>query len=101
MSQRTLSEQEVQEGLANLKGWYLQEGKLWLEIELKDFQAAVELINAIAQAAASLDHHPDIHLENYNQLRVSLTTHSAGGITQRDIELAKRITALYEGSVSD
>jgi 4a-hydroxytetrahydrobiopterin dehydratase len=56
--------------------------------------AAVALVNAIAEQAERSDHHPDILLHGYRRVRITLTTHSAGGVTERDFALAAAIDAL-------
>ena len=61
---------------------------------LPDFSAAIEFITDIEPLAQTADHHPDILLHGYRKVRVMLTTHSAGGVTENDINLAKAIDAL-------
>lgn len=61
---------------------------------MKDFTSAVELIGRIAELAQRHDHHPDLHLTGYRRLEVELTTHSAGGLTDKDFALAAAIEAL-------
>jgi len=64
------------------------------EYLLPDFSAAVDFIQTIEPLAQTADHHPDILLHGYRKVRVMLTTHSAGGVTVNDINLAKAIDAL-------
>ncbi|MBL7998758.1 MAG: 4a-hydroxytetrahydrobiopterin dehydratase [Candidatus Kapabacteria bacterium] len=59
-----------------------------------NFSAAVGLINAIAICAETADHHPDILLYGWNKLRITLTTHDSGGLTENDFRLAKNIDAV-------
>ncbi len=59
-----------------------------------DFDGALALLNAVAALAQEADHHPDMLLHGYNRVRLTLSTHSAGGVTERDIALAERIEAL-------
>ncbi len=71
------------------------------EIICKDFMAAVRLINKIAKLAEKMDHHPDLHLTGYRKLKIVLTTHEAGGVTQREFKLAKKISdAVRKGGIS-
>ncbi|MBS1903087.1 MAG: 4a-hydroxytetrahydrobiopterin dehydratase [Bacteroidetes bacterium] len=67
---------------------------IFREYECSNFVAAVEFIRRIAPVAEMLDHHPDILLHSYKRVRVMLTTHSAGGVTDRDIILASQIDTL-------
>ena len=72
--------------------------KIVLEYAFKDFLTAVAFINEVARVAEEADHHPDIHLTSYKNLRLELSTHSAGGkVTQKDRELAAKIESLLIG----
>jgi 4a-hydroxytetrahydrobiopterin dehydratase len=94
--EKILSMQEVQQRIINLPDWTLsKDGKsIVREIQAKDFSAAVELISKIAPLAEAADHHPDIHLTGYRLLKLELSTHSAGGLTDKDFMLASEIDAL-------
>ena len=61
---------------------------------VRDFLTAVAFINRIAEVAEANDHHPDIHLVNYRELSLELTTHAAGGLTENDLILAAKIDRL-------
>ncbi len=86
----------VQERLKQLDGWKLQkDGKtIYREFAVKNFVAAVDLINRIAPIAEGLGHHPDLHLTGYRHLRVELTTHSTGGLSEKDFLAAAKINDL-------
>jgi len=60
----------------------------------KGFKGAVAFVNRIAEAANEANHHPDIHVEHYRLVRVVLTTHATDGISDADVELARRIDEL-------
>ena len=60
----------------------------------KGFKGAVAFVNRIAEAANAANHHPDIHLERYRMVRIVLTTHATNGISDADVELARRIDEL-------
>jgi 4a-hydroxytetrahydrobiopterin dehydratase len=62
--------------------------------QLKDFGAAIAFVNRVAETAEELNHHPDIIIHGWNKVRLSVTNHSAGGLTEADFELAKRVDAL-------
>ena len=61
---------------------------------MKDFSAAMEFMAAVAREAEEMDHHPDLHLTGYRKLRIELSTHSIGGLSDKDFALAAKIEAL-------
>ena len=61
---------------------------------MQDFVSAVELIDEIAKVAEAQDHHPDLYLTGYRRLRVELSTHSIGGLSEKDFILADKIQQL-------
>jgi len=91
-----LSLAQATEFLSELAGWTLgSEGKsISREWVMKDFLAAVRLMDQIAQVAESEDHHPDLHLTGYRKLRIELSTHSIGGLSENDFILAAKIDQL-------
>lgn len=81
--------------LKRVRGWALVDDKLLRqELVLKDFREAIRLVSAIAEVAEAEDHHPDLHLTGYRRLRIELTTHAVGGLTENDFILAAKIDAL-------
>jgi 4a-hydroxytetrahydrobiopterin dehydratase len=60
----------------------------------KGFKSAMAFANRVAEAATAANHHPDIHVERYRNVRIALTTHAAGGITDADVDLARAIDGL-------
>lgn len=87
---RLLDDEEISRQLRDLPHWAREDGTLVRTAELPSFRAAVAVIDAVADEAEVMDHHPDVDLR-WRTLRFCLSTHSAGGITQFDIELAHRI----------
>jgi 4a-hydroxytetrahydrobiopterin dehydratase len=92
-----LTELQVNDLLATLPGWRLVDraGRLRIEKVFKtgNFQAGVAFLTRVAAVADELNHHPDVLL-TYPRVTIQLTTHDAGGVTEKDFELAKRIDAL-------
>lgn len=88
----TLTDDEVRDGLTRLPGWRREADEIVGEYELESFPAVIELVQEIAALAEEANHHPDLDIR-YRRLRVALTTHDAGGLTQRDLDLAQRIEA--------
>jgi len=89
-----LSEEELQQALQELPLWQREGNTLVREFVAPNFAAAVGLLTAIAVVAEAMDHHPDLFLYGWNKLRVILSTHDRGGITELDITLAKKIEQL-------
>jgi len=94
MARRTLlSDSEIEARLRAVPRWR-REGKVILrEWAFDDFPGALAFINEVGKLAEAANHHPDIY-NSWNRVRLSLTTHDAGGLTDRDFDLAKRIDAL-------
>jgi 4a-hydroxytetrahydrobiopterin dehydratase len=87
-----LSEQAVSAALETL-AWERDGDLLVKEVALADFAGAMGFVNAVADLANQRDHHPDIDIR-WNRVTLRLTTHSQGGITEADLELARAIDAL-------
>ncbi len=88
-----MTDDEVKDQLSKLGGWEREGDALMREFEFANFVGSVDFVNRITPVAEEMNHHPDLEL-SWNRVTVSLTTHSAGGITERDLELARRIDAL-------
>jgi 4a-hydroxytetrahydrobiopterin dehydratase len=91
-----LSDSEIEQ---RLKGgdWRRDGDAIVRDIELGGFKAAMALANRVADAANAANHHPDILVHDYKHLRLTLSTHSAGGVTDNDFELAATIDELAAG----
>jgi 4a-hydroxytetrahydrobiopterin dehydratase len=90
-----LSDPQIEQRLAEVPRWRRGEGAtLALELELADFAAAIALVERVAEAAEAANHHPDILVHGWNKLRLTLSTHSAGGLTDADFALAGQIERL-------
>lgn len=88
-----LSEQEIDRNLAS-SDWRREGDAIVREWELESFSQAMEFANRVADAAEAANHHPDIHVHGWNKVRLELSTHSEGGLTQGDFEMAARIDEL-------
>jgi len=75
-------------------GWRRDGNTLTKTFTFKGFKGAVAFANRVAEAANAANHHPDIHVEGYKTVRIVLTTHATGGISDADVELAGRIDAV-------
>jgi 4a-hydroxytetrahydrobiopterin dehydratase len=88
-----LGNEEVRKEVDSLKGWSLQKGKLHREYKFRDFIEAFGFMSRVALTAQSLDHHPEWS-NVWNQVTIDLSTHSIGGISKLDVELASKIQEL-------
>lgn len=79
--------------LVELPGWRLEGDAIERPYEFEDFAESIAFINRIAEVAEEMSHHPDLAV-SWNLVTVSLTTHSQGGLTDSDFELARRIEGL-------
>ena len=90
-----LSDEEVGKALGRLRNWRRDEGALVREVELASFPQAIQVVNRVAEIAENDNHHPDIDIR-WRTLTFRCSTHSAGGITQRDVDLAAAISEQVE-----
>ena len=90
MGPEKLSQDRIQENLKSMPGWELKTDEITRLYKFKDFVDSMSFVNRVAQLAEEADHHPDI-LIRYNKVVLTLSTHSAGGLTQKDFQLAKQI----------
>jgi len=90
----TLDAAELEEFTRTNGAWAVAGTALEREWKLADFAAAVTFVERVAALAERANHHPDILLHGYNRVRLTLSTHSEGGITARDVALAREIDAL-------
>ena len=88
-----LEESEVERRLSELDGWARDGNAITKEYSCGDFAGSVELVNRIAPTAEEMNHHPDLAI-SWSTVKVTISTHSEGGITGADFELAGRIDAL-------
>ncbi len=89
-----LADAEVTRKLKALNGWKREDGSITKEFLLGGFTEAAAFIGKIAPVANEMDHHPDVQLYRYKRVKVILTTHDAGGVTDKDFELASKIDRL-------
>lgn len=86
----TLDEQQITDRLADLEGWSYADGAIHRSYEFDGFPDAIDFITRIAEHAEAANHHPDLR-NSYTSVEVSLTTHSEGGVTDKDLALARKI----------
>lgn len=86
-----LNKDEIEKGLKKIPEWKLVENQIEKIFTFKDFAEAVSFVNKIAFDAEKMDHHPDIFIHSWNKVKISISTHSEGGITAKDFQLAEKI----------
>lgn len=88
-----LSEAEIDEKLAGLNGWERSGDAIVKQFDNGDFKGSVEFVNRLTPEAEEMNHHPDVEI-SWKTVTVTITTHSEGGLTDNDFELARRIESL-------
>jgi 4a-hydroxytetrahydrobiopterin dehydratase len=88
-----ISAEDAERRLASLPGWSVEAGELVKTFNFKDFREALAFVNRAGEAAESAGHHPDIDIR-YNKVRLALVTHDAGGLTEKDFNLASGVNKL-------
>lgn len=88
-----LSDQDIESRLSGLDGWERSGDAITKTYERGDFVGSVEFVKSLVEPAEDMNHHPDLEI-SWDKVKVSITTHAEGGLTQNDFELAKRIDAL-------
>ena len=87
-----LTDLQVNEGLARLPGWSREGDRIVRDFQFVDFVAALGFIAQVGALAERANHHPEL-TNSYNRVHVALSTHDAGGLTDRDLRLAEAISA--------
>lgn len=88
-----LSQQEIERRIAD-SAWSREGGAIVREWTLGDFAGAIAFVNRVADLAERANHHPDVLVHGYNHVRLTLSTHSQGGLTDADFKLAGEIDRL-------
>jgi 4a-hydroxytetrahydrobiopterin dehydratase len=89
-----LTPQEIDQALAHLSGWTLQENRIQKTFKSKHFINGISKIVDVARTADEVDHHPDIFV-HYREVTFTCWTHVSGGVTAKDIDLARRIEEVW------
>src|SRR5262245_29013681 len=92
-----LNEDQIAENLARVSQWSREGDSIIRNHIFKNFREAMQFVNQVAEAAEALDHHPDILIHGWNKVRLTLATHSVGGLTEKDFILAERIEKVLRG----
>ena len=85
-----MTEDEIRTALADLPGWELVDGQITRQYRLSGFAGAIAFVVRLSYDAEAANHHPDLDIR-YDTVRVTLSTHSEGGVTAKDLDLARTI----------
>lgn len=88
-----LSEREIKSKLISVPDWQVESGELVRTFLFKDFRGSLNFVNGVGELAEQAGHHPDMDIR-YNKVRLGLVTHDAGGITEKDFDLAAKADRL-------
>jgi 4a-hydroxytetrahydrobiopterin dehydratase len=88
-----LTDGEISAGLADLPGWDRAGNEITRTVKLGDFRDAIIYVGAVAHLAQAANHHPDIAI-SWNTVTLTLSTHSEGGLTEKDLALARQVNDL-------
>jgi len=91
----TLSAGQIANKLKSLAGWEFKDNAISKRFRFKDFMTGIAFVNRVAEIAQAADHHPDI-LINYTRINFSCSTHSEGGVTDKDFRLAESIESAFK-----
>ena len=90
----TLGDDEIEQRRAAVPEWQRDGDAITRDLKFDDFRAAVAFVNEVAEAAEAVNHHPDILVHGWNKVRLTLSTHSEGGLTEADFKMAARLDEL-------
>ena len=91
-----LNTQDIKAWLKKLPEWEQEKKSIERTFEFDDFTQAIDFVNSVAEIAEDEEHHPDIDVR-YTKVRIALSTHTEGGITDLDFEVAEKIDTLVDG----
>ena len=86
-----LSLEQINSNLSKILGWSFKSEAISKQFHFKDFIDALAFVNAVGLEAEKMDHHPDILIFAWNKVKITISTHSAGGVTEKDFSLAQKI----------
>jgi 4a-hydroxytetrahydrobiopterin dehydratase len=89
-----LTRDEITKKLSSLSGWVNEGSQITKLFQFKDFVEALEFVNKAGAEAEKMNHHPDIFIHSWNKVKITISTHSEGGITKKDFQLAEKIEGL-------
>jgi 4a-hydroxytetrahydrobiopterin dehydratase len=94
-----LTDAELKAFLSTMEGWTSLANAIHKNFAFPGFRGAIAFVNRVAERAETAGHHPDLEI-HYNRVFVSLSTHDAGGVTEKDVALAAEIDAAAQGDTA-
>jgi 4a-hydroxytetrahydrobiopterin dehydratase len=91
-----LSDNQIKEKLTTIPEWNFEsnQNNITKEFQLKNFVDALDFVNKVGVFAEEMNHHPDIFLHSWNKVKITISTHSEGGVTEKDFELAEKLESI-------
>lgn len=86
-----LNQDQINFNLAKISGWNFENSSISKQFQFKDFIEALSFVNTVGLESEKMDHHPDILMFAWNKVKITISTHSASGVTEKDFELAQKI----------
>jgi 4a-hydroxytetrahydrobiopterin dehydratase len=90
-----LEKAEIERRLSALPGWEFKDNAIRKQYRFKEFMDGIRFLNKVAEMAEAADHHPDVQI-NYTRVTFTCSTHSEGGVTEKDLKLAAQIEEAYK-----
>ena len=91
-----LKTMEIDNRLSGLPGWNYKDKHIEKLYELNNFREALDIVCKIGEVAENMNHHPDIFIHSWNKVKITISTHSEGGVTEKDFILAKMIERIND-----
>lgn len=86
-----LNQDQINDNLPKISGWSFENESVTKQFQFKDFIEALSFVNAVGMESEKMDHHPDILMFAWNKVKITISTHDAGGVTEKDFSLAQKI----------
>ena len=91
-----LKSMEIDSRLSGLPGWNYKDKRIGKLFELSNFREALDFVCKLGEGAEYMNHHPDIFIHSWNKVKITISTHSEGGVTEKDFILAEKIERIND-----
>lgn len=91
-----LSDNQIKEKLISIPEWSFEsnQNNIAKEFQFKNFMETLDFVNKVGSFAEEMNHHPDIFMHSWNKVKITISTHSEGGVTEKDFQLAEKIESI-------
>lgn len=86
-----LKKAQIDSSLSEFPGWTFENESISKQFQFKDFIEALSFVNGVGMESEKMDHHPDILMFEWNKVKITISSHDAGGVTEKDFSLAQKI----------